>query len=635
MPIEFHFIEPHWFWLLIPWSLLCLFLWQRKQNQGSWQQQVDPQLQPYVIVQNNHKDNHFLQVFIAFLGVMAIMALAGPTWEKQPRPVYKAQSALVIALDLSASMYSEDIKSNRLERARFELEDLLRQRKEGQTALVVFAGSAFAVAPLTDDSATVLAQVQALSPDIMPVQGSRTDLALLKAAELLRQNHSSQGNILLLTDGIPKVKRTINVATDLKAEGFIVSVMGVGTEQGSPIPLTNGGFLQDKNGNIVIPTLSLSHLQQVAHAGGGIALMSRIDDQDLQQLMKLWQQHINHSSNDKNQQSQKKAQLWKNQGIWLVLLLIPFVALSFRRGWLLFLAFNLSGLLLLLPAEPSMAFEWQDLWLRQDQQAQQALENQQPEKAAQLFENPARKGVSQYLAQDYEAASESLKPLQTVREQYNYANTLAQLGQYEKAVQIYDQLLKQQSEHENARYNRDQVKKYWEKQPKQPQNKKNNPEAEQQKQEPQSQEEKSQTSKQNQNSDPSNKNDGQPSKKNQSQHPKKSDPNEQGGQSENPAQQHAEKEESAQKALKKQQQQAEEKSAQPENVGEENNQALMDKTRKHQQPLQNTQKQPMSENERTRQQALNALQDDPAALWRRKFKYQYSRQTRVVEEQQW
>ena len=132
-------------------------------------------------------------ILIAWL--LAIMALAGPVWRETPQPVHEREDALVIIFDLSRSMLATDVKPDRLVRAKRKLIDLLELRDEGVTALIVFAGDAHTVSPLTDDTNTITAMIPALSPDIVPAPGSRLTSALKRAIELFEQA-SVAGGIL-------------------------------------------------------------------------------------------------------------------------------------------------------------------------------------------------------------------------------------------------------------------------------------------------------------------------------------------------------------------------------------------------------------------------------------------------------
>ncbi len=479
---NFHFIYPWWLLLLLP---LALLLWQLRRSRGStggeWNRVVDPRLQPYVIIRGETVQQQRSWWLIALAGVIAITALAGPAWKKQPQPVHKLQSPLVILLDLSASMYAQDQKPNRLTRARFELSDLLEARHEGQTALIVYAGDAFAVTPLTQDDDTILAQVKALSPAIMPVPGSRADLALKSAEKLFEQGGVSSGDILLLTDGIPKPARAANIARELAAKGFDLSIIGIGTENGAPIPLPGGGFLKDRQGTMIVAKLQMKQLRQVADAGNGIAIEATLDDRDLQQMLSRFTRHQSMAVSDSEDPLQ--AQLWRNEGIWLLLLLLPLAALTFRRGWALMLAF------VILQPTPSHAAEWsqlwQDMWLRSDQQAQRALSTGKPEEAAEKFSDPASKGVANYLAKNYQQSVENLQQLKGVSANYNRGNALARLKKYKEAIKAYDEAIKEDKMHENAIYNRELVKKELEKQQQQKQQEKQDPDSRQQEQDQQ------------------------------------------------------------------------------------------------------------------------------------------------------
>jgi len=154
----------------------------------------------------------------------------------------------VILLDLSRSMDARDLKPSRLARARYKVEDLLARRGEGETALVVFAGAPFTVVPLTDDTKTIRSQLPALATDLMPVQGSNLAAAIDRGVALLKQAGSGRGRILVLADGV-NGKGAEEAAARARRGGYPVSVIGVGTLEGAPIP-TPQGVLKDAGGNI-------------------------------------------------------------------------------------------------------------------------------------------------------------------------------------------------------------------------------------------------------------------------------------------------------------------------------------------------------------------------------------------------
>ena len=259
---EFHFLRPIWLWAILP-LMAVVLLWARHRlSKGSWAEVCDAELLPYILEDSPGVRARWPLYLFALCGMVSIMALAGPTWERLPAPVFRNESALVIVLDLSRSMDVADIRPSRLQRARYKIIDILKQRKDGQTALVVYAEDAFTVTPLTDDTGTISSQLSSLSTSMMPVQGSRAKKALMRAEALLEQAGVRNGRILLVTDSVDSAVRS--VARDLKHKGYELLVLGVGTENGAPIPLSRGGFLKDSDGNIVLPKLRTGELEALA-----------------------------------------------------------------------------------------------------------------------------------------------------------------------------------------------------------------------------------------------------------------------------------------------------------------------------------------------------------------------------------
>ncbi|MDH3997640.1 MAG: VWA domain-containing protein, partial [Desulfuromonadales bacterium] len=166
---EFHFLRPDWFWLLAPALLLLLLLWRRQLRSRSWQSVCDPQLLPHLLIGRSQRRSNWPLHMLLLALLLATTALAGPVWERQQVPLFRQDSALVLLLDLSLSMHAGDLKPDRLTRAKMKLHDILQQRREGQSALVVFAGDAFTVTPLTDDANTIIALLDSLEPGLMPV----------------------------------------------------------------------------------------------------------------------------------------------------------------------------------------------------------------------------------------------------------------------------------------------------------------------------------------------------------------------------------------------------------------------------------------------------------------------------------
>lgn len=453
MPELFHFLHPQWFLALLPIVLLLWWLPRANRADSDWQQAVESHLLPHLLNKPVHVFNQLPVWLLAMGGLLAVLALADPVWQKKPQPVYRAQNAEVVVLDLSRSMLSGDLPPSRLERARFKVAEILKQRNEGQTGLVVFAGDAFTVSPLTTDAHTIEALLKPLTPDLMPVQGSRADLGIQQAVELLKQAGLKRGDILLISDGYSD-PHILEVADDLQRRGYRLSVLGVGSDKPSPIPNPQGGFVRDSQGKVVMPTLDVAKLQALANAGGGHYSTITVNDTDLARILPAPLQALD----SRLESTDQSTDLWQSQGPWLVLALLPLAAFAFRRGWLLALPLVMTITLGNLP-QPAMASGWDDLWQRHDQQAAQALQAGDAARAQQLAEAPLLRGEAAYRAGDYTDALNAFGASDTAQGNYNSGNALAQLGRYQDAIAAYDKALSKNPTMTDASHNKQEIEK--------------------------------------------------------------------------------------------------------------------------------------------------------------------------------
>ena len=308
-----HFIRPSWL-LLLPLAIMLPLLWRfLRRPSGDWARVCDPHLLRWLSVGQEEGQNRKFGYWLSGLGLLiALLALAGPSWQKLPDSSFSARDGRVIVLDLSRSMLAEDLRPNRLTRARFRLADLLDATEEGQTGMVAYAGDAFVVSPLTNDMNTIGNLLPALRPDIIPVGGSRADLALKMAAELLDRAGFNRGEILLVTDSANAADAAH--ARVLADRGIMTSVLGVGTVDGAPIP-SGAGFVNDRAGNVVIAKLNRVSLQAAAEAGGGryseLGLTPREDSP--------W---LDGGGSEFERRDDALGERWNDTGPWLLLLLL-------------------------------------------------------------------------------------------------------------------------------------------------------------------------------------------------------------------------------------------------------------------------------------------------------------------------
>jgi len=613
---QLHLIRPYWLLALFP---LALIIWLSARTQihsRSWASVIDKRLLPHLLqgesLQKKKKNMLALFLPLFILGAIIIFALAGPAFEKRPQPVFKNQSALIIILDLSRSMDATDIKPSRLSRAHFKINDILNMRKEGQTALIVYAAEAFVVSPLTDDAETIASQISALETHIMPTQGSRLDVALNKAKQLLNNAGHSKGNILVITDSISRNAK--NTLKALNKDNIKTSILAIGTTEGAPIATQNGGFVKDSNGSIVVPKLDINDLKSAARSGGGKFSLLTSTDKDIKLLVSNIKIDREKPKDLDTANNKFKTDIWHEEGPWLILFIIPFAAYAFRKG----LVFALLIFILPLP-QPAQAFGWSDLWNNRNQQGASALEQGDAKQAAKLFDDRQWKAAAQYKAEKYQEAADLLSNIDTDDANYNRGNALSKANNIDAAIEAYDRALKLNPNHEDAAHNKkllEQAKKEQEKQSQE--SDKNNDEKKDDKEK----------QKGDSNKDSSKNSDKNSKDKSEKNSDKNSDNNSEQQNDNNKDQQSADDSDEANQADKKQS-----KEQQKPKSAEADKDAKTEAQRKAQQQKLSDET-PDLEQQQT-QQWLKKIPDDPGGLLRRKFKYQYSRQNNRHEENPW
>ena len=600
IPQQLHFLRPEAFTAFIPLLLFIVLYMTSKATSRSWKAVCDNQLLPYILTAGGRKSGKLPMLLVFIATSISIVALAGPVWKKLPQPVFREESALVIALDLSQSMQATDIKPSRIERAKLKVHDLISTRKGGQTALIVYAATAFTVTPLTDDDNTIANLIPSLEPELMPAQGSNMSAALKLATELLQQSGIARGDVLVVTDGISN--RDLDAIDELSGHRHRLSIMGVGTTEGSPIPLS--GFLTDSSGAIVISRLEPYPLQQAALKGGGMFVTMQADDSDIESLAELF---ASKRVKTETEDTELKADIWQEEGPWLLLLVIPLVALWPRRGWLL------CTLLFVLPVpQPVHADEsgglWpldsENLWQRPDQRGMKAFNAGDAGQAAELFQDESWKAAAYYRAGEYDKSNALLDQPSNATDYYNKGNVLARLGNYPDAIEAYDRALSMDPDNEDARFNRELVKKALEQQ----------------------------QSQQEQQSDDSSEQQQDQQASDQQQQDQESDEQ----------QQNAEQKQDQLSDIKERNEQQQQDSDKQQQQQPEAQQADEEQQAEDQQPLEAQQQDEAYEqedaetveSEQAMEQWLRRIPDDPGGLMRRKFIYQYRQMPNQAEAQE-
>lgn len=608
---QFHWLRPLWLLGLLPALIMAVLLWRQSLGARSWGGLIAPELLSYLLDGETGRSRRWMVWALFAAWIIACLALAGPSWEKRPMPVHKNQNALIIVLDLSPSMTAEDLTPSRLARARLKIIDILRERRDGFTGLVAYAGDAHAVVPLTDDTGTIVNLLPALHPEMMPLPGSNTEAAIARSLELLDAGGASGGRILLVTDGV--VEEAIpTVEKLLEGRSVQLSILGVGSSDGAPVPDPRGGFERDRQGNIVVAQLPEGRLAELAQSNGGRYHQLSGDSKDIDWL--LGQESIGQQS---QKQLEREFDTWYDRGHWLVLLLLPIVLYAFRPG-LLVVVFALP--LLSLTPQTSYAQDWTAPWLNPDQRGQRLLEDNQPAEAAQQFQNPEWRGSALYKAGEYQAAAEAFAQADNARADYNRANALAKAGKLEQAVEVYAQALEKNPGMEDAQANKKLVEDLLKQQQQQKQQnkQKNDQQKGEQKQDDQKkgdQSQKQQNDKQGSESQSQQQpgQDGQPKDSSEQQKPGETpekppeqQPEEQGSQGKD-----SEKQDEAQAKQQAEQQKANQAQ---EKEGQE---------QESEQVMAGMQEDNLTDEERqAMEQWLRRVPDDPSGLLRRKFMYE-------------
>ncbi|MEG0795406.1 MAG: VWA domain-containing protein [Odoribacter sp.] len=227
----------------------------------------------------------FVLLLMALLFV--IVGVAGPQFGSKLQQVKKQGVELIIALDVSNSMLSEDIKPSRLEKAKMAISRMVEKLSNDKVGLIVFAGDAYVQLPITTDYSSAKLFLSNINTDIVPVQGTAIGSAIDLSAKSFTPETETSKAIIVITDGENHQDDAVAAAKSAHEKGITIHTIGMGLEQGAPIPEKNnlGQFMKDGSGNVVISKLDEEVLQQIAKAGEGLYVRASNTDVGLTQLL--------------------------------------------------------------------------------------------------------------------------------------------------------------------------------------------------------------------------------------------------------------------------------------------------------------------------------------------------------------
>jgi Ca-activated chloride channel homolog len=283
------FGAPHWLWglLLIP-ILIALFIRAEHRGLRRLQEFVSARLLPQLAGTVN-RPRRMVRFGMQLLGLsLALVSLAQPRWGYTFQDVKRKGLDLLIAVDTSRSMLSNDVQPDRLERVKLATRDLINELQGDRVGLIAFAGRAFLQAPLTIDYEAVMESINDLDTKTIPEGGTNISSAINLATQSFGKSAVGNRALIIFTDGEELSGDAVKSAKTAADEGVRIFTVGVGTPQGSLIPITaeNGetSFVKDSAGQVVKSKLDERPLREIAQATGGFYVHLENGPRTMQQI---------------------------------------------------------------------------------------------------------------------------------------------------------------------------------------------------------------------------------------------------------------------------------------------------------------------------------------------------------------
>lgn len=402
------------------------------------------------------------------------LALIRPYYGSQDIEIDSSGYDYMFLVDVSRSMLAKDVPPSRIELGKRKIKDLLEEFvKKGATnryGITLFAGSSYALCPITDDVKVVRQFVNAISPDMVTSLGSNLEAGITTALERFSKSKSKNGRILLISDGEDDQIALKRVLTLIRSSDIPFDVLGVGTVEGSPIELEDGLFIRDNKGLIVNSKLNDKSLREIAKAASGVYIRATLSDEDILQLVRAGTPLLATNSTGK-----RTIRSYSEFGSWLALaaLISAILISTFHRG-----GFALRAvLLMMLVAQTAVAQTTaaqttvaQDLTARAAFELYNAGDFEGAVKAFSqvLVEEPNNRSLQQGLASALFKTGKLPEAQKLFREladsapngrvyfenTFNEGNTLLAMKQFQDAIDAYTKALDVKPDDMQALHNR-------------------------------------------------------------------------------------------------------------------------------------------------------------------------------------
>lgn len=413
---DFQFLRPSFLYLLIFVIMACFLTKGILSSSNAWEKICDKPLFQYLMgtKQNGKRKNFNFWICLGFLS--AVIAIAGPSFTKKTEPVVEKENPLMIVLDLSTDMNKFNTSVPKLSRAKIEITDILQKAQTAPAGLIVYTYEPFLISPLAYDPNIIINLLPVLNTKIMPLDGNKLDRALELALSRFTDNAYAKGNILVITGDIPlDFDKSLDVARQAAKKGYHVSAYGLSAR---PNP----------------------KLQELASAGNGI--YSGVQYASSEKLIDF----LSSDGIETSETSNFKI-VAQDNGFWFVVICLVCLLALFPRGMLIFIVF----LSMTHPAYAGFLFS-------QNQEGALMFSSKEYAKASEKFTDDAWKASALYKAGDYAGALKLLEGKTDVTSLYNKGNALAKSGQIAEAIKTYEDVLKKQPDHEDAKFNLEYLK---------------------------------------------------------------------------------------------------------------------------------------------------------------------------------
>jgi len=261
-----------WLWLLLP--MCAFFIWALRRRKTLLSRFSQEEMFSQIAGNYDPKKVKLKLLLITLTVVFVLLALARPQWGYRLEEIKRKGVDILLVVDVSRSMLTQDVKPNRLERTKLAIRDLLKKLQGDRIGLIAFAGDAFLTCPLTVDYSGFILSLEDLSTNVVPRGGTNIAAAIREALKEYDTTGSKHKAIVIITDGDNLEEDPMPVVEKAKEKGIKIFCVGVGTQEGDLVQVTNErgnkDFLKDENGNFVKSRLNESLLQTIALATGGV-----------------------------------------------------------------------------------------------------------------------------------------------------------------------------------------------------------------------------------------------------------------------------------------------------------------------------------------------------------------------------